>query len=68
VKANVGAADRTMRIVVGIALLGLLVLGEGLGLLRWLGLIGAVPLLTGLFGYCPVYALFGFATCPLKKA
>ena len=36
--------------------------------LRWAGLIGIVPLATGLFGYCPLYALFGFDTCPLKKA
>jgi hypothetical protein len=27
-----------------------------------------VPLLTGLFGYCPLYALLGLDTCPLKKA
>lgn len=34
---------------------------------RWLGLIGFVPLLTGIFGYCPGYVPFGFSSCPLKK-
>lgn len=32
------------------------------GSLRWLGLIGIVPLLTGLAGNCPVYTLLGFDT------
>lgn len=30
-------------------------------------LAGVVPLLTGTFGYCPLYALLGFDTCPLAK-
>jgi hypothetical protein len=28
--------------------------------------IGAVPLLTGLFGTCPIYTLLGANTCPRK--
>jgi hypothetical protein len=29
--------------------------------------IGVVPLLTGLFGFCPLYKLVGLNTCPMKK-
>lgn len=64
-KANVGKADRVIRVILGLALLSILVLVDGPA--RWTGLVGLVPLLTGLFGYCPLYALFGFDTCPLSK-
>jgi hypothetical protein len=65
-KANVGGVDRIGRIVVGAGLLSLLVFLEGNA--RWWGLIGLVPLLTGIFGFCPLYALLGIRTCPLQKA
>ncbi|HSJ99353.1 MAG TPA: DUF2892 domain-containing protein [Myxococcota bacterium] len=65
-KVNEGTADRVIRVVVGLAILSAVVLVEGQA--RWLGLIGLVPLVTGLIGYCPVYGLIGFNTCPLKRA
>ena len=58
-KANVGGIDRTLRIVVGLVLLAAVVLLKGNA--RWLGLIGFVPLLTGIFGCCPAYVPFGSA-------
>jgi CRP/FNR family transcriptional regulator len=30
--------------------------------------VGFIPLLTGLIGWCPIYSLFGFSTCPMKHA
>lgn len=63
-KINVGNADRMVRIVVGIVLLALVFVLDGNA--RWFGLIGIVPLATGLFRFCPVYALFGLSTCPVK--
>lgn len=50
--------DRTLRIIVGLLLLSLVFVGPHT---PW-GLIGIVPLVTGLSGYCPVYGLFGFRT------
>ena len=64
-KANVGGLDRVLRIVVGAVFLAAVVILEGNA--RWLGLIGFVPLLTGIFGYCPAYVLFGFSSCPLER-
>ena len=58
---NVGGADRAIRIVVGLGLLSLLFLLPG-GM-RWLGLIGLVPLLTAALGFCPLYLPFGIRTC-----
>jgi len=64
-KANVGGIDRILRIVVGLVLLAAVVLLEGNA--RWFGLIGIVPLITGIFGYCPAYVPFGFSSCPLEE-
>ena len=60
-KANVGGVDRGLRIVVGLVILGLFFFVEGPH--RWWALIGFVPLLTGLMGWCPAYAIFGIGTC-----
>lgn len=63
-KLNAGPLDRSLRIVVGFVLLALIVVVEGNA--RWLGLVGLVPLLTGIFGYCPLYQVLGWSTCPLE--
>jgi hypothetical protein len=60
-KTNVGGIDRTLRVIVGIALLSLLFVLEGSA--RWLGLIGVVPLGTALIGYCPLYSVLGISSC-----
>lgn len=64
-KRNVGATDRAVRIVIGFVLLAAILFIAGP--LRWFGLIGVIPLLTGIVGYCPLYGLFGLDTCPLEK-
>jgi hypothetical protein len=58
-KVNVGSGDRVIRIVTGLALLGLAVAGE-IG--PW-GYIGVVPLITGFMRTCPAYSLLGVDTC-----
>jgi len=60
---NEGTIDRAIRIVVGIALLSLTVLGPKS---MW-GLVGLVPLATGIVGFCPLYRLVGISTCPVPK-
>ena len=56
-KRNEGKTDRTVRIA-----LGAVVLILGLFLNSWWGLIGLIPLFTGLAGWCPIYALFKWST------
>ncbi|MFA5243613.1 MAG: DUF2892 domain-containing protein [Sulfuricella sp.] len=66
-KANVGGIDKVLRITAGVVLLALtFVLGDESGLWLW-GLIGIVPLATGLMGWCPFYPLLGMNSCPTKK-
>lgn len=55
--------DRTIRVVVGIAVVSLVFIGPKT---NW-GLVGLVPLLTGLVGSCPLYRFFGLSTCPLCR-
>jgi uncharacterized membrane protein len=64
-KKNVGSVDKSLRMVLGIALLSLVFLLKTDA--RWFGLIGLVPLLTGLINFCPLYALLGLNTCPVTK-
>lgn len=59
---NEGTLDRALRVVAGLALLSLTVTGPQT---MW-GLVGLVPLATGLVGFCPLYRIFGISTCPAK--
>jgi hypothetical protein len=58
-KVNEGALDRGIRIVVGLAILSLVVVGPHT---PW-GYLGLIPLATGILGFCPAYALVGISTC-----
>lgn len=56
-KCNVGSVDRLLRIIIGlvIALLGVV-------FDSWWGLIGIIPIATGLFRFCPLYVPFKIST------
>lgn len=58
-RSNVGLADRIIRAVVGLGLIGLVFFGPET---PW-GWLGLVPLLTALVGFCPAYRLVGLSTC-----
>lgn len=62
-KTNEGGVDRILRIVAGLALMGLTLTGT-IGVWGW---IGVVPLATGLIGWCPLYTLLGINSCPMKS-
>ncbi len=56
--ANEGILDRSIRVIVGLVLLALVFVGPAT---PW-GLVGIVPLLTGIVGFCPLYRLVGIDT------
>lgn len=60
---NVGSLDRWLRIAAGAALVSLAAT-QAIG--AW-GYIGIVPLVTGLFRFCPAYRLFGLNTCAMDR-
>jgi hypothetical protein len=55
---NVGGFDRVLRVVAGLALLLL----AATGVVGVWGYIGVVPLVTGLFRFCPAYRILGVDT------
>lgn len=57
-KPNVSSIDRAIRFVIGLGLIG-----WGIYSKNWLGAIGVIPLLTGLFRFCPLYRVLGLSTC-----
>ena len=61
-KRNIGSIDRVLRVLAGIALVvvGFAVLGGTVGIV--VGVIGLIPLATGLIGWCPLYSLFKLKT------
>lgn len=61
---NIGDIERVVRVVAGLGLLSLVFVGPQT---LW-GLLGIVPILTGLSGWCPPYSLLGINTCHMKKA
>lgn len=63
-KTNVGGIDRILRIVAGLVLIALTLMGT-IGVWGW---IGVVLLASGLLSTCPLYSLVGVNTCPVKTA
>lgn len=61
---HAGTIDRSIRIVIGLVLIGL----AATGAVGWWGWLGLLPLATGAIGWCPPYALFGRNTCAMKKS
>jgi len=57
-RLNVGNIDRMLRILVGLALIGL----AATGMVGIWGYVGVIPLLTGLAARCPLYSALGIAT------
>lgn len=61
---NEHTVDRALRVVIGLVLLSLIFVGPKT---LW-GLVGIVPLVTGLLGSCPAYTLLGVSTCRRSDA
>lgn len=58
---NVGSVDRAIRIVAGLIIIAL-----GLFFGSWWGVVGVVPIATGLIRWCPAYLPLGLSTCKVK--
>jgi len=57
-KQNVGGIDRTLRVIVGLAVVAWGVMAQ-----NWFGAIGIIPIFTAAIGWCPAYLPFGLSSC-----
>ena len=57
---NVGKIDKIIRLILGVVFFSLFFLLDGN--LKFLGLIGFVPIITALINFCPLYSIFGIHT------
>ena len=60
---NEHTVERAIRMVLGVALLAIVFVGPKT---PW-GWVGALPLLTGLLGSCPLYTVLGISTCKVPN-
>ena len=60
-KKNIGGTDQTVRLIAGLVLLSVVLIGNGDW--RWYGLIGLLPLVTAVVGVCPLYSALKLDTC-----
>ncbi len=66
-KANVGGIDRIVRLLAGLALIAFGVLGSLTSPWNMVAIgAGGVFTLTSVISFCPLYAIFGIKTCPVK--
>jgi len=66
---NVGGIERPIRILLGILMLGIGAFGNLAPLVTGIALVaGAIALMTGAIGYCPLWTLFGLNTCPTRMS
>ncbi len=63
-KVNESIKERVIRVIAGLIILSLVFVGPQ----SWWGLIGLVPLVTGLVGSCPAYSLLGISRCKRCEA
>jgi hypothetical protein len=61
---NEGNIDRVLRVIIGLAVISLVFAGPKT---PW-AWVGAIPLVTGLIGRCPLYSLLGINTCGIRTA
>jgi hypothetical protein len=67
-KANMGSADKIIRIIIALIFGVLYFTGTVSGTLGYVLLgLGGVFVLTSAIGFCPLYTILGIRTCPAPK-
>jgi hypothetical protein len=61
-KKNIGTVDRVIRVIIGLFVLSLIFWGPK----SYWGLLGLIPLMTAVIGWCMPYSLLGISTCKKK--
>jgi len=62
---NVGTFERVLRIVGGLLIFSLYFVLKGN--IRYIGIVGLLPIITGSVGTCPMYAFLGIDTNKVRE-
>ncbi len=66
---NVGRVEQSIRMILGIALLGVGMFAELSTIVTGIAFVaGTIALITGTIGFCPVWSLVGVNTCPTHQS
>lgn len=57
--------NRSMKFIIGFLLLSALFWGNGS--LKYLGIVGIIPILSGIFDVCPLCLIVGKKSCKIRK-
>jgi len=60
--------ERVVRVIIGLAILSLVYFLQDQGAVRYVGLVGLIPIGTAVIRYCPISHLLGINTCHMKHA
>jgi hypothetical protein len=62
---NYNFTNRLMKFILGVILLSALFWGDGN--LKYLGIVGIIPILSGVFEVCPLCLITGKKSCKIRK-
>lgn len=62
---NIGHINRVIKFIPGLILISILFWGDGN--LKYLGLIGVIPIISSIFDICPLCLISGEKSCKIKK-
>lgn len=68
IQVNEHPVDRAIRILAGLGLGAALLLGAVSAPISYVvGAVAAILLVTGVVGFCPLYAILRISTCPVRR-
>ena len=59
--------ERTVRVIIGLAILSLVYFLRDQGAVRYWGLVGLIPIATAVIKYCPISHVLGLNNCAVKE-
>lgn len=62
---NAGYINRVIKFIPGLILLSIIFWGDGD--LKYLGLVGVIPIISAIFDICPLCLISGEKSCKIKK-
>jgi hypothetical protein len=67
-KKNLGSVEKVIRLLIAVVFVVLYITGVVTGIFGYILLaLAAIAIITSLFSFCPLWAIFGINTCKVKS-